>query len=88
MNDPIVFAPETHPEIAEWLGPWGYRFLNDREYGWDLWSCQKLEEYRGKYVAFYDKQIIDADADGFALEERVHERLGVHPSTIYTMFVR
>ena len=38
-----------------------------------------LPEYKGKYVAVHDEQVIDSDVDDIALVQRVHARIGYVP---------
>ncbi len=38
-----------------------------------------LPEYRGKFVAIHEGQVVDSDADDIALVQRVHARVGYVP---------
>ena len=38
-----------------------------------------LPEYKGKYIAIHDEQVIDSDVNDIALVQRVHARIGYVP---------
>jgi hypothetical protein len=49
---------------------------------WYRLSAEKRNSYAGKYVAVYDGQVIDSDADRLTLYLRLRERLGREPVLI------
>src|SRR5437879_4382227 len=52
----------------------------DREYQAFLRLLPELlQEYRGRYVAIHDGQVVDSDGDDIVLMQRVHARLGYVP---------
>jgi len=69
------------------VGPWFDRFFADQKYAYRALAEGALDQYNGKYVAFFNEQVVDADEDDAALRKRVGERFNVHPDTLYTMWV-
>jgi hypothetical protein len=49
---------------------------------WYRLSVEERKSYAGQYVAVYDGQVIDSDADRLTLHLRIRERLGREPVLI------
>jgi len=80
-------GPPIHGDPEVVIGPWWYRWLEDRECAWRVYCTGALDQYRGMWAAFLNGQFLGADPSPTALEQRVGQEHHVPPESVYTLYV-